>query len=55
MNRRAPVQGLLKYTDVQNFAVLKKQLMGVQPGQDYESYVKQMLASLKVMRKTRIR
>ena len=48
-------QGLLKYTDVQNLAVLKKQVMGAQPGQDYNAYVKQMLMSLKIMRKTRIR
>jgi aldehyde dehydrogenase (NAD+)/succinate-semialdehyde dehydrogenase/glutarate-semialdehyde dehydrogenase len=48
-------QGLLKYTDVQNLAVLKKQVMGARPGQDYEAYVKQMLTSLKLMRKTRIR
>ena len=45
-------QGLLKYTDVQNLAVLKKQVMGAQPGQDYDAYVKQMLMSLKIMRKT---
>ena len=48
-------QGLLKYTDVQNLAVLKKQVMGAQPGQDYDSYVRQMLMSLKLMRKTRLR
>ena len=35
--------------------MLKKQVMGAQPGQDYESYVKQMLMSLKLMRKTRLR
>ena len=48
-------QGLLKYTDVQNLAVLKKQVMGAQPGQSHEAYVKQMLISLKVMRKTGLR
>ncbi len=48
-------QGLLKYTDVQNLAVLKKQVLGPKPGQDYAEYVKQMLTGLKVMRKTRIR
>lgn len=48
-------QGLLKYTDVQNLAVLKKQVMGAQPGQSHEAYVKQRLVSLKVMRKTGIR
>ena len=48
-------QGLLKYTDVQNLAVLKKQVMGARPGQDYEKYVKSMLSGLRMMRKTRIR
>ena len=48
-------QGLLKYTDVQNLAVLKKQVMGARPGQDYDKYVKGMLGGLKMMRKTRIR
>jgi len=48
-------QGLLKYTDVQNVGVLKKQVMGPQPGQTYEAYVKQMLMSLKLMRRLRIR
>ena len=48
-------QGLLKYTDVKNVAVLKKQVMGPQPGQAYDSYARQTLLSLKVMRKTRLR
>ncbi|MEP9363555.1 succinic semialdehyde dehydrogenase [Nocardioides sp. CN2-186] len=48
-------QGLLKYTDVQNLAVLKKQVMGAKPGQDYDKYVKGMLGGLKMMRKTGIR
>jgi aldehyde dehydrogenase (NAD+)/succinate-semialdehyde dehydrogenase/glutarate-semialdehyde dehydrogenase len=48
-------QGLLKYTDVQNLAVLKKQVMGAKPGADYDKYVKGMLSGLKMMRKTRIR
>ena len=48
-------QGLLKYTDVQNLAVLKKPVLGPKPGQDYADYAKQMLTGLKVMRKTRIR
>jgi succinate-semialdehyde dehydrogenase/glutarate-semialdehyde dehydrogenase len=48
-------QGLLKYTDVQNLAVLKKQVMGARPGQDYDKYVKSMLSGLRMMRKTRIR
>ncbi len=48
-------QGILKYTDVQNLAVLKKQVMGARPGQDYDKYVKSMLSGLRMMRKTRIR
>jgi succinate-semialdehyde dehydrogenase/glutarate-semialdehyde dehydrogenase len=48
-------QGLLKYTDVQNLAVLKKQVMSPRAGQKYEDYVKGMLGGLKMMRKTRIR
>lgn len=48
-------QGLLKYTDVKNVATLKKPVLGAQPGQSYEAYVKQMLTSLKVMKKLRIR
>src|SRR3954471_1433417 len=48
-------QGLLKYTDVQNMAVLKKQVMGARPGQDYAKYVERMLSGLKMMRKMRIR
>jgi succinate-semialdehyde dehydrogenase / glutarate-semialdehyde dehydrogenase len=48
-------QGLLKYTDVQQLAVLKKQVMGARPGQDYDAYVKGMLGGLRMMRKTRIR
>ena len=48
-------QGLLKYTDVQNLAVLKKQVMGAKPGQDHAKYVDRMLAGLKMMRRTGIR
>jgi aldehyde dehydrogenase (NAD+)/succinate-semialdehyde dehydrogenase/glutarate-semialdehyde dehydrogenase len=48
-------QGILKYTDVQHLAVLKKQVMGARPGQDYDTYVKSMLSGLKMMRRTRIR
>lgn len=48
-------QGLLKYTDVQNLAVLKKQVMGIRPGQDYDAYVEQMLSGLRMMRRFRIR
>jgi len=48
-------QGLLKYTDVKNIAVLKKQVMAPQKGQTYEAYVKQMQLSLRWMRKLRVR
>jgi succinate-semialdehyde dehydrogenase/glutarate-semialdehyde dehydrogenase len=48
-------QGLLKYTDVQNMAVLRKQVMGARPGQDYAKYVERMLSGLKMMRRMRIR
>jgi succinate-semialdehyde dehydrogenase/glutarate-semialdehyde dehydrogenase len=48
-------QGLLKYTDVQNLAVLRKQVMGPQGNQTYDAYAKQTLLSLKVMRRTRLR
>lgn len=48
-------QGLLKYTDVKNIGVLKKQVMGAQPGQDYDAYVKQMLKGLKMMKRLGIR
>ena len=48
--------GLLKYTDVQNLAVVKKLgVMGVQPGQAYEKYAKTTLKSLAIMRKTGLR
>ncbi|MCL2542654.1 MAG: succinic semialdehyde dehydrogenase [Nocardioidaceae bacterium] len=48
-------QGLLKYTDAKNVAVLKKQVLGARPGQDYDGYVKQMLSSLKLMKKLHVR
>ncbi len=48
-------QGLLKYTDAQNIAVLKKQIMEPQGKQTYDAYAKQTQTSLKWMRKTRIR
>jgi len=48
-------QGLLKYTDVQNLAVLKKQVMGPQGNQTYDAYARQTLQSLNVMRRTRLR
>jgi len=47
--------GLLKYTDVQNLAVVKKQVMGVPQGQSYEKYAATTLKSLAIMRKTGIR
>ena len=48
-------QGLLKYTDAQNIALLKKQVMEPKAGQTYEAYAKQTQLSLKLMRKTRLR
>ncbi len=48
-------QGLLKYTDAQNIAVLKKQIMEPQGTQTYDAYAKQTQLSLKLMRKTRLR
>ena len=48
-------QGILKYTDTQNVAVLKKQVMGPRPGQPYEDYAKQTQTSLRWMRKLGIR
>ncbi|WP_033295625.1 succinic semialdehyde dehydrogenase [Amycolatopsis jejuensis] len=48
-------QGLLKYTDVQNLAVLKKQVMSPRLGQEYGKYVEGMLTGLRLMRRFRIR
>ncbi|UDY22229.1 succinic semialdehyde dehydrogenase [Nocardioides sp. Kera G14] len=48
-------QGLLKYTETQNVAVLKKQVMGPQGKQTYEQYAKQMQSSLRWMRRLRLR
>ena len=48
-------QGLLKYTDAQTIAVLKKQVMEPQGKQTYDAYAKQTQFSLKLMRKTRLR
>lgn len=48
-------QGLLKYTDVKNVAVLKKQVMQPRAGQSYDDYAKQMQLSLRWMRKLRLR
>ena len=47
--------GLLKYTDVQNMGVLRKQVMGPQPGQSYDDYARQTRISLKLMRRMRVR
>jgi len=47
--------GLLKYTDVQNVAVLKKQALTPPPDRPYEKHVKQTLQGLKIMRKLRVR
>ncbi len=48
-------QGLLKYTDAQNVALLRKQVMGPRPGQAYDAYAKQTLTSLGLMRRLRLR
>ncbi|MGH3458602.1 succinic semialdehyde dehydrogenase [Aeromicrobium sp.] len=48
-------QGLLKYTDAQNIAVLKKQVMEPQGTQTYDAYARQTRLSLKLMRKLRLR
>jgi len=48
-------QGLLKYTDAKNVAVLKKQVMGPQAKQTYDAYAKQTVMSLGLMRRLRIR
>ena len=48
-------QGLLKYTDGQSIAVLKKQVMEPRPNQAYDAYAKQTQQSLKLMRKTGLR
>jgi acyl-CoA reductase-like NAD-dependent aldehyde dehydrogenase len=48
-------QGLLKYTEVKNVAVLKKQVMAPRPSQTYDDYAKQTQTSLRWMRKLGIR
>jgi succinate-semialdehyde dehydrogenase/glutarate-semialdehyde dehydrogenase len=48
-------QGLLKYTDAKNVATLKKPVLGARPGESYDAYVTQMLRSLRLMKKLRIR
>lgn len=47
--------GLLKYTDVQNLAVVKKQVMGPPKGVPYEKHAQITLRSLALMRRTRLR
>jgi acyl-CoA reductase-like NAD-dependent aldehyde dehydrogenase len=48
-------QGLLKYTDAQSIAVLKKQVMEPRPKQTYDEYAQQTQKSLKLMRRTGLR
>jgi aldehyde dehydrogenase (NAD+)/succinate-semialdehyde dehydrogenase/glutarate-semialdehyde dehydrogenase len=47
--------GLLKYTDVQNVAVLKKQVLGAPEGVPFDQYARTTLKSLAIMRRTRLR
>ena len=47
--------GLLKYTDVLNLAVQKKQVLGAPKGMPYAKHADITVKSLRVMRKTRIR
>lgn len=47
--------GMLKYTDVVNVAVLKKQVLSPPADVDYDAYVKQTVMSLKAMRRLGIR
>jgi aldehyde dehydrogenase (NAD+)/succinate-semialdehyde dehydrogenase/glutarate-semialdehyde dehydrogenase len=47
--------GLLKYTDVQNVAVLKKQVLSAPTDVDYDNYVDQTVKGLKLMRRLGIR
>ena len=44
-------QGLLKYTDVQNLAVLKRQVMSAPPDQPYEKYMRTTLKTMGLMRR----
>lgn len=48
-------QGLLKYTDTVNVGVLKKQVLAARAGQPYDKQLKMTLASLRLMRRTRLR
>jgi aldehyde dehydrogenase (NAD+)/succinate-semialdehyde dehydrogenase/glutarate-semialdehyde dehydrogenase len=47
--------GLLKYTDVQNLAVLRKQVMDPPDGVPFAKHARTTLRSLALMRRTRIR
>lgn len=47
--------GLLKYTDVQNVAVLKKQVLTPPADRPYEKHVEQTVQGLRLMRKLRVR
>ena len=48
-------QGLLKYTDAINLAVLKKQVLAAPRDKPFEEHVEQTLKGLGVMRKLGIR
>jgi aldehyde dehydrogenase (NAD+)/succinate-semialdehyde dehydrogenase/glutarate-semialdehyde dehydrogenase len=48
-------QGLLKYTDAVNIAVLKKQVLNAPRDEPYEKHVDQTLKGLAMMRRTRLR
>jgi acyl-CoA reductase-like NAD-dependent aldehyde dehydrogenase len=47
--------GLLKYTDVQNVAVLKKQVLTPKADKPYEQHLEETIKGLKLMRKLRVR
>ena len=47
--------GLLKYTEVQNVAVLKKQVLGAPTDRPYEQHVERTVKGLRFMRKVRLR
>jgi succinate-semialdehyde dehydrogenase/glutarate-semialdehyde dehydrogenase len=47
--------GLLKYTEVQNVAVLKKQVLGAPADRPYEAHVERTVKGLRFMRKVRLR
>ena len=47
--------GLLKYTEVQHVAVLKKQVLGAPVDKPYEDHVASAIKGMRFMRKTRLR